>query len=251
MQYACAMSWIDSGVKPAALVGHSFGELTALCVAGVYTMEDALKVISGRAHLIRENWGEDKGSMLAVEADLADVNSLLDAANNSTDQIGDATIACYNGPRTFTLAGPVKAIETTERLARTDSRFSGMRIKKLSVTNAFHSTLVEPLKQDLEAVGQAIVFKVPTLQIERATKDTSTGVVAANYLAEHMREPVFFHHAVQRLAKKFPAAIWLEAGSNSTVTNMASRALGNPSASHFQPINIVSDNSFNFSWILP
>lgn len=246
MQYACAMTWIDSGVKPAALVGHSFGELTALCVAGVYTMEDALKVISGRAHLIRENWGEDKGSMLAVEADLADVNSLLDAANNSTDQIGDATIACYNGPRTFTLAGPVKAIETTERLARTDSRFSGMRIKKLSVTNAFHSTLVEPLKQDLEAVGQAIVFKVPTLQIERATKDTSTGVVAANYLAEHMREPVFFHHAVQRLAKKFPAAIWLEAGSNSTVTNMASRALGNPSASHFQPINIVSDNSFQF-----
>ncbi|KAJ4287771.1 hypothetical protein N0V90_012475 [Kalmusia sp. IMI 367209] len=246
MQYSCAMTWIDSGVKVAALVGHSFGELTALCVAGVYTLEDALRVISGRARLIRENWGEDKGSMLAVEADLSDVNYLLEETNKATDGLGDVTIACYNGPRTFTLAGPAKAIEVTENLAKKDSRFSGMRIKKLSVTNAFHSTLVEPLKKDLEAVGQAIVFKEPSLKIERATEQPSTGKIAASYLAEHMREPVYFHHAVQRLAKEFPAAIWLEAGSNSTVTNLASRALGNPSSSHFQPVNIVSDNSFHF-----
>jgi acyl transferase domain-containing protein len=244
MQYACAKTWISSGVKVAALVGHSFGELTALCVSGVLTLENALKLISGRARLVQNTWGTDRGSMLAIEADLADVNALLVRSKKLTEGLGDVSIACYNGPRTFTLAGPAKAIQVTKDLIKSDPETLRVKMKKLNVTHAFHSTLVEALMDDLTTLGQELTFNEPTIRIERATEQASTERLGSEFPAKHMREPVFFNHAVHRLAKEFPAAIWLEAGSNSTVTTMASRALGNPTSSHFQPVNITSDSSF-------
>lgn len=66
---------------------------------------------------------------------------------------------------------------------------------------------------------------------------------AAAYVAEHMRQPVYFNHAVHRLAKQFPQAIWLEAGSNSTITSMANKALGMPEISVFQSVNVTSNSS--------
>jgi acyl transferase domain-containing protein/thioester reductase-like protein/acyl carrier protein/SAM-dependent methyltransferase len=244
MQYSSARSWIDSGVKVAALVGHSFGELTALCIGGVLTLDDALKLISGRARLIRDSWGADKGSMLAMEANVADVDDLLLKSNKSAEDMGHVSIACYNGPRTFTIAGPTKAIQATEDFVRNDPDSSRFKMKKLNVTNAFHSTLVEGLLDHLKTLGQDLTFCEPKIRIERATEQASTEKMGPSYPAEHMREPVFFDHAVHRLAKEFPAAIWLEAGSNSTVTRMASRALGNPVSSHFQPVNITTERSF-------
>jgi acyl transferase domain-containing protein len=246
MQYACAKTWISSGVKVAALVGHSFGELTALCVSGVLTLEDALKLISGRARLVQNTWGTDRGSMLAIEADLADVNALLVRSKKLTEGLGDVSIACYNGPRTFTLAGLAKAIQVTEDLIKSDPETLRVKMKKLNVTHAFHSTLVEALMDDLTTLGQELTFNEPTIRIERAAEQASTERLGSEFPAKHMREPVFFNHAVHRLAKEFPAAIWLEAGSNSTVTTMASRALGNPTSSHFQPVNNTSDSSFQF-----
>ena len=245
-QYSCAKTWIDCGVKVAAVVGHSFGELAALCVSGVFSLEDAFKLVSGRALLIRDSWGPDRGSMLAVEADLADVNVLLTKSRNASAGEAGLSIACYNGPRTFTLAGSTKAVQFTAELAKNDPIFAGIKLKKLNVTNAFHSALVDPLMSSLEALGREIIFNEPTIRIELATEHKATDKLEARFVAKHMRNPVFFNHAIQRLAKEFPAAIWLEAGSNSTVTTMAGRALGNLSSAYFQSANITSDGSFQF-----
>ncbi|GFG15645.1 conidial yellow pigment biosynthesis polyketide synthase [Aspergillus udagawae] len=243
-QYSCAKLWVESGVQIAAVVGHSFGELTALCVAGVYSLKDALKLVSGRARLIQDSWGAEKGAMLAVEADLTDVQALISLSKKTSDIDFDVSIACYNGPRLFTLAGSTKCIELTQELAKTSPAFSSMKTKRLSVTNAFHSSLVDPLIGDLEALGQEITFNEPAIRVEQATELRTTGQPAGNFIAQHLRNPVFFNHAVQRLAKDFPSAIWLEAGSNSTVTNMASRALGNSTSQHhFQPVNITGESS--------
>jgi len=162
MQYSCAMSWIACGVEPAALVGHSFGELTALCISGALSLGDALKLVYGRSKIIRDSWGSEKGSMMAVEADLADIENLLASANARLGKnIGNniATIACFNGPRNFTLAGSEAAIDAVEQMISTrDFSTSALRHKRLNVTNAFHSTLVEKLKPDLEALGQKLTF---------------------------------------------------------------------------------------------
>lgn len=246
IQYSCAKSWIDCGVHVAAVVGHSFGELTALCVSGILSLTDALKMISGRAFLIKNCWGPDKGSMMAVEADLGDVDTLLDLLSKAVPGEKAATIACFNGPRSFTIAGSTSVIEMAARLIATDPAFSSMKSKKLNVTNAFHSILVDPLMGDLERVGQGLTFKEPLIPFERATEFESSDKFTSRFVADHMRNPVYFNHVVQRLSQRYPSCIWLEAGSNSTITTMTGRALGSPKTSHFQPINITSDGAFQF-----
>ena len=242
-QYACAMSWIDCGLKPVAVVGHSFGELTALCVAGVLSLTDALKMISGRAKIIQESWGAEKGSMLAADADIKDVEMLLEEAASLCKDIGHRRpeIACVNGPRSVTIAGSVQAIDLTIEIISKNSRFSGVRSKKLNVTNAFHSTLVEPLMADLEKIGEQLTFNEPTIPIERATEFQSTGRIQPGYVAEHMRRPVYFNQAVQRLAKQYPSAVWLDTGCNASV-NLVSRALNSPKSCHFQPFSVTNEN---------
>ena len=242
-QYSCAKSWIDCGVHVVAIVGHSFGELTALCISGVLSLKDALKMISGRARLIKDSWGSEKGSMMAVEADLDDVEKLLDVSNKALLAEQAATIACFNGSRSFTVAGPTSAIEMATQVAATDPAFSSMKLKRLNVTNAFHSTLVDPLIGELERVGEGLTFQEPQIPLERATEFETSNKFSPRYVADHMRKPVYFNHAIQRLSQRYPSCIWLEAGSNSTVTIMASRALGSPKSSHFQPINITSDGA--------
>ncbi|KAG0160799.1 hypothetical protein PDIDSM_8329 [Penicillium digitatum] len=242
IQYASAKSWIDCGVHPSALVGHSFGELTALCVSEALSLEDTVKMIAGRAKIVRDQWGPEKGAMMAVEAELDQVTEVI--------QSGDSmSIACYNGPRSFTIAGTAQAIDDAAQLISSNAKFSSMRAKKLNVTNAFHSTLVEGLKPSLEDMACDLQFKSPVIPVEFATEQESHRSLSPKFVADHMRNPVYFNHAVQRLSKKYPSSVWLEIGSNSTVINMASRALAsssdNSACQVFLPMNITTDNSIS------
>ncbi|EMR67039.1 putative polyketide synthase protein [Eutypa lata UCREL1] len=241
-QYSCAMSWIDCGVDVAAVIGHSFGELTALCISGILSLSDALKVIITRARLIRDRWGQESGSMLALMADPAEATRLLAEAAAAHPTESPATIACFNGPKILTIAGTAKAIEAVAEKAAAAST----KATKLNVTNAFHSALVEPLLDGLGRLGEEVTFRSPVLHFERATRDEFTTPPSLMYFAEHMREPVYFLDAARRLSQRFPASIWLEAGSNSTITNLARQALDAPSSSVFQPINITSENALQF-----
>ncbi|EAQ83182.1 hypothetical protein CHGG_09586 [Chaetomium globosum CBS 148.51] len=250
LQYACAKSWIDCGVEPAALVGHSFGELTALCISGVLSLEDTLRMVHGRSKVIRDSWGAEPGSMVAVEGDPADVENVIAAVNAQLDNKGDgrhgmACIACVNGPRSFTLAGSVAACDAVQQHIEArdaDSIRPTIKHKRIHVTNAFHSGLVEPLKPELLAVGSQLTFRQPRIPLERETEGYRKCPSDASYVAEHMRDPVYWLQAVERLASKYPDAIWLEAGSNSTITNMASKALGMPRSATFLPVNITGDD---------
>ncbi|PYH98411.1 hypothetical protein BO71DRAFT_371050 [Aspergillus ellipticus CBS 707.79] len=247
-QYSAAKAWIDSGVRPVAAVGHSFGELTALCITGVLSLSDAMRMIVGRATVIRDSWGHEKGSMIAVEADEGRIQLLLAEAAKRCAQANETapTIACVNGPTSYTLAGSTRSIDIATEAIGSLSGAASLRSKRLKVTNAFHSTLVEPLMTDLEKVGRQLAFNnTPSIPLERATESRSDASLTASYVADHMRRPVYFSQAVQRLAQQWPDSVWLEAGSNSTITSMASRALGSPKSLHFQPVNITSDDAWS------
>jgi acyl transferase domain-containing protein len=248
IQYSCARSWMDSGLsgKITAVVGHSFGELTALCVSGILSIQDAVKLVAGRARLIRDQWGSDKGAMVAVEADEDVVHEVLQEARNaSPNEEHPASIACYNGPRSFTLAGSTAAIQGVIETIR--SKFTTLRHKQLNVTNSFHCSLTDGLVEPLTKLGEELSFNSPTIHIEHSTANPPTGArLSSNFVANHLRNPVYFNHAVQRLAKAYPDSVWLEAGSNSTITTMASRALRPTSSGvtpalhqHFQALNIT------------
>lgn len=246
LQYASARSWIDCGVQPATLVGHSFGELTALCISEVLSLHDTVKMIAGRARIIRDEWGSERGAMMAVEADLEQIQSLV-KSRAPEEQV---TIACFNGPRSFTLAGSAQSIDVIAQTISLDTIYSSMRLKKLNVTNAFHSALVEHLMPSLKHMTHDLETKAPVITVEFATETDRRGMLGPSFVAEHLRNPVYFHHAVKRISEKLGSCIWLEAGSNSTITTMAGRALGvaspsiNNVASHvFVPVNITTDSS--------
>ncbi|KNG83914.1 putative polyketide synthase, partial [Aspergillus nomiae NRRL 13137] len=242
LQYACAKSWIDSGVQVTALVGHSFGELTAMCVSGTLSVEDTLKMIAGRARLLEANWGLDRGSMMAVDGELESVQRLLRETNAAQTTEPPINIACYNGPRQFTIAGTSKAMEAVKQTLLSDPSFTSIKAKQLDITHAFHSALVDPLVPELERLGEDLIFRSLAIPHERATQEAISGPPAFNIFASHMRDPVYFDRAVQRLAQKYPGSIWLEAGSGSGVTALASRAAGSHGMT-FQSINITSSGA--------
>lgn len=96
----------------------------------------------------------------------------------------------------------------------------------------------------LRAVGRELTFSGPVIPLENAIEDrpTSGSGITSDFVADHMRKPVYFNHAVHRIAKKHPSAIWLEAGSSSTITVMASRALADeakPESHYFQAVNLT------------
>lgn len=250
VQYASAQSWIDSGVKPVAVVGHSFGELTALCISQVLSLEDSVRMIVNRATLVRDAWGPDKGAMMAVsDVDLANIQEILVEANVKHKN-SPANVACYNGPRSFTLAGSTAAIDAVaDTLA--NSSLTGIKAKRLNVSNAFHCALVDGLVDRLEQGAQGLMFRDPVIPMERAAENLSaTEKLGPKFVADHMRKPVYFHHALERLAAKHKTSslVFLEAGSNSTITHMASRALAdaNLKNAHFQAVNITNcDDGWN------
>ncbi|KAH0530345.1 hypothetical protein TsFJ059_004975 [Trichoderma semiorbis] len=163
------------------------------------------------------------GSMMAVEGDLTTVESLLSAA----------------------LAGSTAVVQAAAQLAKEDSTYAGLRVKVLNVTNAFHSSLVDPLTKELVPLGQALTFRDAKIRLERATETAEGGRSTADFVSHHLRSPVYFHHAATRLSEELKDAIWLEAGSNSTISVMANKAVGGSGASHFQSINITTDGSYS------
>lgn len=250
MQYSCAKTWMDCGLetKVVAVVGHSFGEITALCVAGSLGLRDTVRLVAARAKLVRDSWGTDPGAMVAVEADLDLVESLLQEVNRSAGGNGSVNIACYNGPRSFTLAGSTAAVDALQQTMVSSAKFSSTKNKRLSVTNAFHSALVEKLVAGLGQVGKGLTFHKPVIPVERATQE-SNELLDWTFVPQHMRQPVFFNHAVQRLAKRHPQAVFLEAGSNSTITVMAARALAQSNVAtpehYFQAVSITNAKGFD------
>lgn len=192
MQYACAKSWMDCGMLPrvAAVLGHRFGEITALCVFGVLSLKDTHKLVAGRARLVRDAWGSDPELMMAIEADGPLVNELLIHANRAYGGSDSAGIACYNSPHGFTLAGSPGSINAVAEMIPTSQKFAHIRSKKLKGSNAFHLSLVDPLCDDLEQIGKALNYSEPLISLERASEMYSNDELNSRFVADHMRSPV-------------------------------------------------------------
>jgi acyl transferase domain-containing protein len=173
-QYACAKTWMDCGLEVASVVGHSFGKLTAMCVSGTLSLEDAVEMIQGRARLIRDSWGVEKGAMIAAQEELGDIMKLLARANSDIREEASTTIACFNGPQSFTLAGPAASIDEVERVLGQDAALAGIvKSKRLSITHAFHSRLAEPLRSSLEDLGRKLAIRKPMISLERAIENST------------------------------------------------------------------------------
>ena len=233
VQYASAQAWLDSGLKVSALVGHSLGQLTAICVSGMLSLRDGLKLVAGRASLMQKHWGPEPGTMIAVEADQQTVEDVISIAGRPVE------IACYNGPTSHVVVSDKASADTLEsELIRRKTRH-----KRLNVTYGFHSRFTDPLLPHLEELASSLEFHEAHIPLETCSDVTSWEGPTAQLIAGHTREPVFFGQAIQRLHSKFGGCTWLEAGSDSSIVGMVRRAISNSKDDNFIPVQLDKANS--------
>jgi acyl transferase domain-containing protein/acyl carrier protein len=240
VQYACAMSWIDSGLQVAAVIGHSFGELTAMAVSGILDLKSALSIVSARATLMQTMWGSEPGIMLAIHETLPTVKEIISSVPNGDAEI---EIACYNAQASHVLVGSSAAISRVEEALRVNSRYGHVKSARLSVSHGFHSRFTERLLKPLEEVAGSKIFQQPKIPLESCTLEPLSEVSALR-IGRHTREPVYFHQAVQRLEERFGPCFFLEAGMETPIVPMIKRAVKTPERHAFQAFSSTTGQPF-------
>ncbi|HSU81916.1 MAG TPA: type I polyketide synthase, partial [Thermoanaerobaculia bacterium] len=213
VEYALARLWESWGVRPDALLGYSLGEYTAACLAGVFSLEDALTLVAERARWIEEL---PAGDMLAVSLPESEVRPRL---------AGDLGLAATNGPQLTVVSGPAEQVAAlAERLAA-----EGVACRRLPTTHAFHSTMMAPLAGRLTELARTIrlsVPRVPCLSNVTGTWLTAEEATDPGYWARHLCGTVRFSEALAELWKQ-PSRVLLEVGPGQ---GLSALALQHPSA---------------------
>ncbi|MDN5881035.1 MAG: SDR family NAD(P)-dependent oxidoreductase, partial [Nitrosospira sp.] len=209
IEYALARLWISWGVLPTAMIGHSVGEYVAACLAGVFSLEDALHLVTMRGRLLQRM---EAGAMLAVMLPEAEITPYLNA---------NCDLAAVNGPELCVLAGSLTAIEAAEHALRD----KGVVSRRLHVSHAFHSATVEPmLPSFVDRVGKIGLHqpKIPFLSNLSGDWITPGEATDPDYWGRHLRRTVRFGDGLRQLLSD-PACILLEVGPGETLTTLAQR----------------------------
>lgn len=240
VQYASAKTWIDCGLKVSAVVGHSFGQLTALCISGALALPNALKLVSGRASLMQKYWGPEPGSMLSLKADRRTVDEILRSLDSEPGGLY-AEIACHNGPESHVVVGSSEAVEFLQQyVANTPHLRSVVRTKKLNVTNGFHSQFTEPMLPHLASLAMQLEWRQPDIHLETTDELVSNTRPDFRVVSAHTRRPVFFQRAIERLTTKFSHCTWIEAGRGSSVMQLVKLSVADPQGHAFHSPQLTS-----------
>ncbi|WP_327135439.1 AMP-binding protein [Streptomyces sp. NBC_01343] len=211
--YRLFESW---GVVPGRLVGHSVGEITAAHVAGVLSLADAARLVAARGRLM-QNLPEG-GAMLAVRLPEAEVGPWLDGLPG-----GPVVVAAVNGPRSVVLSGAAGPLE--ELAGRLTA--AGHRARRLAVSHAFHSPLMDPMLDEFRGVVAGLSFAAPAVPVVSCLTGaplTAAEACDPEFWVRHVREPVRFHDAVGRLLADGTGA-FLELGPEPALAPMLEECL--------------------------
>jgi thioester reductase-like protein len=216
LEYALFRVWQSWGIKPTIVMGHSVGEYVAACVAGVFSLEDALKLIAARGRLMQAL--PDGGAMVAVFASEA----IVAAAIQGYEQVA---IAAINGTQNTVISGQGEAIAEII----TSLKSQGIKSKPLTVSHAFHSPLMEPMQEAFMTIARQITYASPQIKlISNLTGALATEAIATpDYWCQHIRQPVQFAASMEVLSEY---SVFLEIGAKPTLLGMGRYCLPDTNA---------------------
>ena len=181
LQWALAALWRHWGVRPAWVLGHSVGEYAAAAVAGVFSLEDGLRLIAARGRLMQQL--PAGGTMVAVATDQATAAAALEGEE------AEVAIAAVNAPQQVVLSGTAAAV------ARVVARLpEGTRAQPLAVSHAFHSPRMQPMLDAFAAVAATVSYRPPQCRVigNRDGQLAGEELLAADYWVAQIRRPVCF-----------------------------------------------------------
>ncbi|NEP28838.1 acyltransferase domain-containing protein, partial [Moorena sp. SIO3I6] len=192
IEYALFKLWESWGIKPNVVMGHSVGEYVAACIAGVFSLEDGLKLIAMRGKLMQKL--PSGGEMVSV---MVSESEVTEAIKEYTSQV---TIAAVNGSESIVISGESGAIATIcDKLKNL-----GIKTKQLQVSHAFHSPLMEPMLTEFEAVAKQVTYNQPKIPLISNVTGTEVGkeITTAEYWVRHVRQPVKFAQSMKTLEEQ-------------------------------------------------
>lgn len=216
IEYALAQLWIDWGVRPRAMIGHSVGEYVAACLADVLTVEDALALVATRGRLMGDL---PAGAMLSIPLPASQVEAML------TETL---SLAAVNSPSLTVVSGPADEIDELEvRLVS-----QGRHCRRLRTSHAFHSAMMEPAQEPFKECLRRVRLNAPKVPyISNLTGRWITAVEATDpdYWTSHLRRTVRFSEGLQELLKGFEGAL-IEVGPGETLTTLAKQHIARDTA---------------------
>jgi acyl transferase domain-containing protein len=207
IEYALARLWQSWGVKPASMIGHSLGEYVAACLAGVFSLEDAIKLICARGAVMQE---QAPGSMMSVHLSEMELTALLP---------GDLSLAAINAPNLCVVSGPTTPITNFQSFLAG----RGVSTRLLHVSHAFHSQMMESAAHHFLKAFEGVKLSPPQIQfVSNVTGDWASGadVSKPEYWVRHILSTVRFSDGWLCLARNHPA-IFLEVGPSQVLTALS------------------------------
>ena len=214
LEYALAQLWKSWGIEPDVVMGHSVGEYVAACIAGVFSLEDGLKLIAARGKLMQALPGD--GEMVALLAN--EEQALIAIAPYSTY----VSIAAINAPQSVVISGQREAINAV--CAAVEAQ--GIKTKKLNVSHAFHSPLMEPMVAEFERVARQVNFFLPQIKLlSNVTGTLATDEIATpQYWCRHITNPVRFAASMECIQQQ-GIEVFIEIGPKPILLGMSRQCL--------------------------
>ncbi|WP_027183248.1 hybrid non-ribosomal peptide synthetase/type I polyketide synthase [Desulfovibrio inopinatus] len=215
LEYALAQLWLAWGIEPVALIGHSLGEYTAACLAGVFSLEDACRLVVARGHLMQQS---QPGGMAAVFASPLRIYEILHT------EFFDTSVAAINGPEQTVISG-----ENLDDVL-TCLQDLGISVRRLPVAQAFHSRLMDSILDQFEAVASTVTYRTPTLPIISNLTGAFAGsntLMTPRYWRDHIRNTVLFADGMRALGT-LGCTHMVEIGPAPVLCNMGRRILNDP-----------------------